>query len=124
MTLGQLGRRGIAPALHQDIQHGAVLIHGPPQPVHFAADRYHRLVEMPLVASRSCRCANTPGNDQAEFRRLAAGRFVREHDAADRQHFLDHPQVQREPVIELHRVSDHVGWKAMALERDRRFNSG
>ncbi len=40
----------VAPALHQDIEHIAVLIDGPPQVVGLAVDLQENLIEEPLVA--------------------------------------------------------------------------
>ena len=47
------GRQLITSRLNQDIQHDAVLIDRPPEPVAFAADLQQHLVEVPLVA-RPC----------------------------------------------------------------------
>ena len=43
----------ISPRLYQDVQHDAVLIDRPPQPVAFATDLQQDLVEVPLVARSS-----------------------------------------------------------------------
>ncbi len=45
-----LGRFGLAPALDQDVEHMAVLVHRAPKGVHLAADAEERLAEMPLAA--------------------------------------------------------------------------
>ncbi len=47
------GRLLIAPRLYQDVEHNAVLIDRPPEPVAFTVDLQQHLVEMPFVA-RSC----------------------------------------------------------------------
>ncbi len=44
-----LGRRLVPPTLHQDIQHVAVLVNGPPEVVDFAVDRDEDFVEVPVV---------------------------------------------------------------------------
>src|SRR5258708_25755907 len=46
-----LRRLLIAPALHQDIEHVAILIHSPPKVMSLATDREEDLVHMPLVAT-------------------------------------------------------------------------
>jgi hypothetical protein len=38
-------------------------------------------------------------------------------DPARGQHFLDHPQAQREPKIQPNRIADHLGREAMLFER-------
>ena len=45
-----LGGVGIAPVLHEDVQHNAVLIHGAPQIVLHALDPDEHFIEMPLVS--------------------------------------------------------------------------
>src|SRR3954468_19541271 len=45
-----LGRFGAAPALHQDVEHGAVLVDRPPEVAELAPDPDEDLVQVPLVA--------------------------------------------------------------------------
>jgi hypothetical protein len=45
-----LGRLRVAPTLHQDVEHGAVLVDRPPQIVLFAADAEEHFIQMPFVA--------------------------------------------------------------------------
>src|SRR4051812_41364095 len=45
-----LGCRLVAPALHQDIQHGAMLINSSPQVSRFALDGEKHLVQVPLIS--------------------------------------------------------------------------
>ncbi len=47
-----LGGLRVAPVLHQDVQHGHVLIHSAPEPMFLARDRQHDLLEVPLVCPR------------------------------------------------------------------------
>ena len=44
-------RMPVAPALHQHVEHCAVPVHRPPQPVLLAVDGDYHFVEVPLVAS-------------------------------------------------------------------------
>src|SRR5687768_7221528 len=46
--------------LDQDVEYDSVLVDGPPQPVPFATDLEHHLVEVPLVA-RACSSSAEPG---------------------------------------------------------------
>lgn len=66
-----LGCRRIAPALDQDVEYGAMLIHGPPQPVRHTPNRHDHLVEVPFVAAGLRRRANT--------RAMARPNFVAQH---------------------------------------------
>ncbi len=111
------GRRLVAAALHQHIEHCAVLIDSPPQPMLPAVDRHDHLIQVPLVAAtRGCR-TDTLRDRQTELRRPAPHRFVRKLDSPCRQHLLNHAQAEREPVIQPHRVADDVRRKSIALER-------
>jgi hypothetical protein len=78
-----LGRLGAAPALHQNIEHGTVLIDRSPQIVQLAADADEHLIQMPLVArpwpaalERVGECpakAQTPGADGTRSERPGGG---------------------------------------------------
>lgn len=37
-----------------------------------------------------------------------------DHDAACRQHLLDHAQAKREAKVQPHPLADYLGWEAMA----------
>lgn len=50
-----LGRGSVALALHQDVEHCAVLVPGTLAPVLQAADHDHHFVEAPFVAAGRCR---------------------------------------------------------------------
>src|SRR5215207_4760045 len=43
------GRLCIAAALNQDVEHGSVLVDGPPQPMLLAGNADHDLIKVPLV---------------------------------------------------------------------------
>ena len=45
-----LGRLGVAPALHQDVEHGAVLVDCPPEVRELATDADEHLIQRPFVA--------------------------------------------------------------------------
>jgi len=53
-----LGRLCVAPALNQDVEHGPVLVHGPPQPMLPAADADDDFIEMPFVSG----CGQSPAD--------------------------------------------------------------
>ena len=54
-----LGRLGAAPALHQNVEHRAVLVDGAPKVVTLAADADEHLVQVPLVARPPARIVST-----------------------------------------------------------------
>jgi hypothetical protein len=45
-----LGSHFVLAALHQDIEHGALLFHSPPEIVVFAINRQKYLMQLPFVA--------------------------------------------------------------------------
>jgi hypothetical protein len=59
------------------------------------------------------------GRDQwAELNHPAPDRLAADLDAALGEQLLDVPDAEREPEVELHRISDHVRREPVALERD------
>lgn len=89
-----LDRRGAAPTLNPDIQHGAVLTYGSPEPVLHAADRHHHLVKVAFVL----RIGAAPGSagrstDQTWWRGIVPSR--RSDQGPGYQHFLHHAQPER-----------------------------
>lgn len=117
-----LDRRGAAPTLDPDIQHGAVLTYGSPEPVLHAADRHHHLVNVAFVL----RIGAAPGSagrstDQTWWPGIVPSR--RSDQGPGYQHFLHHAQPERKWVIQPCSVVDQVG-EALALERDRQIKMG
>lgn len=80
LTQQAFGCFGIAPALNQDIEHGSVLVYGPPQPVLLAGDADRNLIKMPFVSG----CGQTPadlgGKGLAELHRPLPHRLVADQD--------------------------------------------
>ncbi len=72
----------IAPALDQDIKSISVVIHGPPQPMLFAADRNHHLVQVPFVANRRAVTSDRSGILATELSYPKPDGFMADHDPA------------------------------------------
>ena len=111
-------------ALDDLIEHIAVLIDSPPEPVLLAGDGDHDLVEMPNVAAAWRLAPETAGVRRPELQRPAADRLIGDDDAALEQHLLDQPQAQREPEVQPDRMGDDLGWKAMAFVADGLAHAG
>ena len=109
-----LGCLLVAPALHQHVEHDAVLIDRPPQPVLLTGDGDHHLVEVPLIAATGQPAADLVGEGLAELPGPLPYRLMADKNAAGGQHFLDHTQAERKAEIQPDRVADHLGWKAVA----------
>ena len=109
-----LGGLRTAPALHQYVQHVAVLVHGPPEVMRLAADAEEHLVKMPFVAWLRATPLQRVGEQPAKTQRSLADALVEHHHAAGGQDGLDVAQAEAEAVIQSHRVLDHLGREAEA----------
>ena len=76
--------------------------------------------EVPDVIVAWLLAAQTTGVFGPELLAPATDRFIRYHDAALQQHFLDMPQAQRKPIVQPHRVGDDLRREAMAFVADGR----
>ena len=124
-TLQQaLGRLGVASALDDLIEHIAVLINRPPQPVLLARDRDHDLIEVPDVAAARRLAPETASVRRPELQRPAADGLVGDDDAALEQHLLDQPQAQRKPEVQPDRMGDDLRRKAVAFVADGLAHAG
>jgi len=111
------GRLGIAPALDQDVEHVAVLIHRAPEMVQLAADADEHLVHESLVAWPWPTPLQRGGEQPAEAQALCADALLANHDAVGGEDQLDVTQAQAEAVIQPDRMLDHLGWIAKATIR-------
>jgi hypothetical protein len=88
-----------------------------------ASDTDDYLVQVPNV-SRAWRLApKTPSISGAELPTPPADRLVGYDDTALEQHLLDQAQAQRKPEVQPNRMSDDLGWEAMALVAERLGNA-
>ena len=110
-----LRRFGIPAALHQDVEHGAVLVDGAPEVMPFAADAEEHLIEMPFVPGSRPPSAQPIREALGELQAPAPDRLVGEDDAALGQEQLDVPEAQRERVVEPDRVGDDRGREAVTM---------
>ena len=81
-----LGRFGITPRLDDFVEHIAVLIHRPPQPVLLARDRDHDLIEVPDVATAWRLTPETARVRRPELQRPSADGVVRDNDFRSMPH--------------------------------------
>jgi hypothetical protein len=73
-----------------------------------AVDRYHDLIEMPLVAELRGAPTDLAGVDPSECLSPAPHGFIVDDDSAHRQQVLDHPQAERKTDREPDGVLDDV----------------
>src|SRR3954447_13278454 len=109
-----LGGPLVAPALDQDVQHYAVLVHRAPEPVLLSPDHQAHFVQMPLVSRTGEPAPDLVGERLAELARPLPDGLMAHDDTAGRQHFFHHAQAQREPEVEPNGVADDLAWKAVA----------
>jgi hypothetical protein len=96
------GSPPVAVALHQSIEHEAILVNGAPKLMLFAIDGDGYFIEMPLVAELRCAPLNGAGKIPTKFLSPAPNRFMAHDKSAGRQQISDHPQTEWEPEIEPH----------------------
>lgn len=73
-----------------------MLVHRPPQPVLLAGDADHNLIKMPFIPGCWKTAADLVGEVLAELQRPLPHRLMADQEAAGREHFLHHPEAERE----------------------------
>ena len=110
----ELHRRAlIAPGLHQDVKHVAVLIDGAPQGVGHAVDAHEDLVQMPRVAGARATAAQRIGIGLPELPAPLAHRLVGHDDAPLGEQLLHIAVTEREAEIQPDGVTDDLGREAV-----------
>jgi hypothetical protein len=84
-----LGRMLVPPALHQDIEHSPVLIHGLPEIMALPIDREKDFIEIPLVTRPRASASELIGIGLAEFPTPLPNGFIRDEDPTGEQQLLD-----------------------------------
>src|SRR3954462_9700218 len=104
----------VPPALDQNVEHDAVLVHRAPQPVLLAGDFDGDLVQMPLVSGTGQTPPDPVSKVLAELERPLPHTLMADDDAARGQHLLDHAQAEREAEIQPDSVADHLRRETVA----------
>src|SRR5215475_4687291 len=102
-------------ALHQDIEHIALLIHGPPQIMLCPVDCQKHLVQVPFIAWSGTTTSQLIRIVLPEGATPLPDGFIRHNNAAGEQEFFDISIAQAEAIIEPHAVADDVRRKAVVL---------
>src|SRR6266542_6410711 len=109
-----LGSYLIASLLDQDVQYDAMLIHGSPQPVAFAADLQRHLVQMRLVAGAYSSSTQPGSEGGAEFGAPLADGLVADDDATLGEQILNVAEAEVEAEIQPYGMGDDLGREAVA----------
>src|SRR3954471_6296654 len=109
-----LGGLLVAPALDENVEHEAILVHCAPEPVLLSPDHQAHFVQVPLVSSTGEPAPDLVGERLAKLARLLAHGFMAHVDAAGGQHLFHHAKAERKAEVEPHGVADDLAWKAVA----------
>src|SRR6266566_7242438 len=104
----------IAPLLYQDVQHYAMFVDVPPQPMALSFDLQQHLVEMPLVTRAWPSATQLEGVGRSGLGAPLANRLVADGHTPFGQELLYVAQAEREAEVEPDSVADDVGRIAMA----------
>lgn len=86
--------------LGQEVEHLALVVDGPPQPISSITDPDDHLIDVPAIAGARTAASKVPGNHAPELEKPPPDRLIRNVDAALRQQILDIAGRQREPGTE------------------------
>ncbi len=100
-------RSPIATRLHQDVDHVAVLVDGPPQVLLPAPNPYEQFIEIPRVPLAAPPAPQSSSVLEPEGCAPLPDRFVRDVDAALGEKVLDVSKTEAESVTDL--VREHFG---------------
>ncbi len=115
--LGQelLSRLFVAAALHEDIQHGSLLVDRSPEVGGFTVDGQKNLIKVPLVARTRPPAPELIGVLLAELKRPTANGFIAEHDTPNCQKFFNISKTQRKPIVQPYGMADNFGRVTVTL---------
>jgi hypothetical protein len=107
---------GLVPtALHQDIEHLAILIHGPPQIMPWPLHRQKHLIQMPPIPRAGVLAAELMGIGLPELWAPIAHGFIGQDDAPFSHQLLDIAIAQAEAEVQPDAVADDLCREPMAL---------
>jgi hypothetical protein len=108
-----LGRAGVSPILHKDVEHHPVLVDGAPEIMQRATNAQEDLVEVPGVA-RPRPSPPQPGCEVLpELQAPPPNALVRDRDASLGQNQLDITQAQAEDMVQPNGMVDDLGLEAV-----------
>ena len=103
------GRLPIAPRLYEDVEHVAVLVHGPPQILLPPPDLDEQFVQMPGVALTAPAVPQPLRVVESERSTPVPNRLIGHGDTPFGEEIFDIPETQAETVVEPDGVTDDLG---------------
>src|SRR6266851_8839087 len=114
----------VASTLHQDVQHGSILVDGTPQPIPMLVDRESHFVQIPLVAASRMTPTKLTRQQWAEFETPEPDGLVTDLDPTFGEQLLDIAVAEREAMVKPDSVTDDLGRETIAAERRGRRGAG
>ncbi|CAM3196209.1 hypothetical protein DESA109040_02130 [Deinococcus saxicola] len=106
---------GISMPLKENVEHEAVLVHRPPQPMPDAIHRRADLVQVPAETPAGFPLAQSFCEQGTEFHAPFAEGLMADLNAALVQQFLNISVAEREAVVQPHSVLDDDHWEAVSV---------
>jgi hypothetical protein len=105
----------VSSALHQDIQHVAILIHCSPEGVGLPVDFEKNLIQMPGVSQLAATFFQRIGRRLPEFQTPLPNRFIRDHYPTLSHHLFTSTKAEREAEIQPDNVADDFRRKVVTF---------
>jgi hypothetical protein len=105
----------VSPALHENIEDMAVLIHGPPEVVPLATDREEDLVQVPFIARPGTPPSELIGVLLAELPAPFADGLIRDDHSTFEEELFDIAVTEAEPEVEPDPMADDLPGETVVL---------
>jgi hypothetical protein len=110
-----LGSRFIPASLHQNIEHMALLIHGPPEIMPLPMNREKHFIQVPFIPRLRPSETELIGLGLPKLAAPFPDRFVGHHHPAGEQEFLNIAIAETKPVVQPDAVTDNFGRETVVL---------
>ena len=105
----------VASRLDEDVDHVAVLIHGPPQILPLSVDRDENFVQEPCISESTLASFQTLYIVETALRAPPSDCFLGHHDSAFGEQILDISETDAESVVQPDCMTDDFGRKTVTV---------
>jgi hypothetical protein len=105
----------VTPALHQDVEHGPVLVDGAPEIAPFSVNREEHFVQVPCVTWSGVLAPKLVSILLAKFPTPFPNRFVRDDDATNKEQLFNILVTEAEAEVQPDAMADDLGREAVVL---------